>query len=630
VFSVVPWDTYFSGILPVGTNGFIVQVVDTCGTNFTYRLDGPDAIFLEEGFVPDPKYDYLVQTSEFATFARFDESKQSEGVLHCSYSLSVHATAEYEDEFETNKPLWVTIIVVMVFVFTAMVFVLYDYFVQRRQNKVLMTAQKTTAIVTSLFPKSVIKKMMEADQDLKTTQISGKDKLKSFFDGTHSGDDSRDAPNNSGDGAAGVIFKTKPIADFFPETTIMFGDIVGESIPWLIDLFSVRSSGVTRLHTFDFDLLLKGFTAWSSTREPSQVFTLLETIYHEFDQIAKSRRVFKVETVGDCYVAVAGLPDPRKDHAMIMARFARECLSTLSRLLRELEVSLGPDTADLAMRIGLHSGPVTAGVLRGDRARFQLFGDTMNMASRMESTGTPNRIQVSAAFAEHIKKANRSHWINPREDLVNVKGKGSLQTYWLEFKGDNMVRMDETGSTSFSEEESQDFTDRSSTYEDNEFRTQVNELVGGIEKGDGRLSQKAERLVDWNVDLLTTILKQIVAQRESTGAVPDSDQRLTQIENEAKDVPLDEVQEIIALPDYRRGRQCDPERIRIDAKVVEQLHIFILKIARMYHHNRKWMAVGVDIWISSFLDFSPFLISNKCAHCHFVAAAFHNFEVRAR
>lgn len=73
------------------------------------------------------------------------------------------------------------------------------------------------------------------------------------------------------------IFKTKPIADLFPETTIMFADLVG-------------------------------FTAWSSTREPAQVFTLLETIYHAFDDIARRRRVFKVETVGDCYVAVSGLP----------------------------------------------------------------------------------------------------------------------------------------------------------------------------------------------------------------------------------------------------------------------------------------------------------------------------------
>jgi class 3 adenylate cyclase len=90
--------------------------------------------------------------------------------------------------------------------------------------------------------------------------------------------------------AEAQAFDTKPIADLFPHTTVMFG--------------------------------IFGFTAWSSVREPSQVFTLLETVYHAFDEIAK-RRVFKVETIGDCYVAVCGLPDPRKDHAVVMARFAR-------------------------------------------------------------------------------------------------------------------------------------------------------------------------------------------------------------------------------------------------------------------------------------------------------------------
>ena len=127
------------------------------------------------------------------------------------------------------------------------------------------------------------------------------------------------------------------------------------------------------------------------------------------DAIAKRRRVFKVETVGDCYVAACGLPDPRKDHAgkcdldesnmlqfltmllsylfrrpfvhciVAMARFARDCMVKTNELTRALECTLGPDTADLAMRIGLHSGPVTAGVLRGDNARFQLFGDTVSL-----------------------------------------------------------------------------------------------------------------------------------------------------------------------------------------------------------------------------------------------------------
>ena len=77
----------------------------------------------------------------------------------------------------------------------------------------------------------------------------------------------------------------------------------------------------------------------------------------------------------DCYVAVAGLPEKRDDHAVVMARFSRDIRQKMNDLTKQLELSLGPDTGDLSLRIGLHSGPVTAGVLRGEKTRFQLFGD---------------------------------------------------------------------------------------------------------------------------------------------------------------------------------------------------------------------------------------------------------------
>jgi class 3 adenylate cyclase len=154
---------------------------------------------------------------------------------------------------------------------------------------------------------------------------------------------------------------------------------------------------------------IAGFTAWSSVREPSQIFILLETLYAAFDAIAKRRRIFKVETIGDCYVAVSGLPEPRADHALVMSKFANDIMTVMRKLTRDLETSLGPDTGDLALRIGLHSGPVTAGVLRGERARFQLFGDTMNTAARIEQTGIKNRIQVSQATADCLAAGGKRY-----------------------------------------------------------------------------------------------------------------------------------------------------------------------------------------------------------------------------
>ena len=112
------------------------------------------------------------------------------------------------------------------------------------------------------------------------------------------------------------------------------------------------------------------------------MFRLLETVYRAFDLEGAKAGVFKVETVGDSYVAVTGLPDAREDHAVVIAKYAIKCLLKFNVLAKRLEPSLGPGTASLGMRFGLHSGPVTAGVLRGEKSRFQLFGDTINVVSK--------------------------------------------------------------------------------------------------------------------------------------------------------------------------------------------------------------------------------------------------------
>lgn len=166
---------------------------------------------------------------------------------------------------------------------------------------------------------------------------------------------------------------------------------------------------------------------------------LLESIYGAFDNIAHRHGVFKVETVGGCYVAVAGLPEPKDDHVLAVAKFARDCLHKMKELTPKLEAILGPDTTDLELRVGINSGQVTAGVLRGERSLFQLFGDCVNTAARMKTTSKRSHIQISSQTACLLMKQGRASWVKARGEGVAANGKGKMQTLWLRPRGESAL-----------------------------------------------------------------------------------------------------------------------------------------------------------------------------------------------
>lgn len=179
----------------------------------------------------------------------------------------------------------------------------------------------------------------------------------------------------------------KRIAERYPETTILFADLVG-------------------------------FTPWAAQTDPAHVVDFLDSLFSRFDELAAANGVEKIKTIGDSYMAVAGAPAARPDHALAAISFARALLAAVDDVRRESDVLL-------ELRVGLASGPVVAGVIGRQRILFDLWGDTVNMASRMESSGVPGRIHV----AQSTHDLAQDTYSFERRELVDVKGIGRVTTY---------------------------------------------------------------------------------------------------------------------------------------------------------------------------------------------------------
>ena len=162
------------------------------------------------------------------------------------------------------------------------------------------------------------------------------------------------------------------------------------------------------------------FTPRSEQLSPAQVVGLLDDLFSHFDVLAERYGLEKIKTIGDCYMVAAGVPTPRPDHARALALMALDMLA-----------AMGPGGAmgdlEMELRIGINSGPVVAGVIGRKRFLYDLWGDAVNTASRMESHGTAGRIQITRATFELLKDEFECEPRGP----VTIKGKGEIETWYL-------------------------------------------------------------------------------------------------------------------------------------------------------------------------------------------------------
>ncbi|EGD72124.1 TKL/DICTY4 protein kinase [Salpingoeca rosetta] len=170
-----------------------------------------------------------------------------------------------------------------------------------------------------------------------------------------------------------------------------------------------------------------GFTNISGTLAPEKVMNMLDRLYTKLDALADEMELFKVETIGDAYMAVTNLLKEQKDHAARIGRFAVAAIKAANTtLINEDE----PDLGCVNIRVGFHAGPVVANVVGTKNPRYCLFGDTVNTASRMESNSEKNRIHMSEAAAELVSQQAPDMLLEPRK-AMHIKGKGKMQTYFL-------------------------------------------------------------------------------------------------------------------------------------------------------------------------------------------------------
>jgi adenylate cyclase len=165
---------------------------------------------------------------------------------------------------------------------------------------------------------------------------------------------------------------------------------------------------------------LVGFTRMSQGMSAGQLVEVLHELFSEFDQLVARMGLEKIKTIGDCYMLVGGLPEARNDHAAAVVETGLDMVAAMDRFNQSRNT-------ELKMRIGIHSGPVVAGVIGKHKFTYDIWGNTVNVASRMESSGSPGRVHISAQTADLLGPS----FVLESRGLVEAKGLGEVATFFV-------------------------------------------------------------------------------------------------------------------------------------------------------------------------------------------------------
>lgn len=273
------WRALVKGILRPGSNGIVAVFTNPCTDSFTYQIMGPNATYLGVGDKHDMRYDNLGIHSKLIELQSFSiDGSSYTGIPFDEEFCSITLHLYPSDEMKS------------------------DYTTGNPINStvavVAIFAFASVAFCFYVYRMERRRQLVLRSAETHSTTIVSSQNPDNAKERLHSFHRDDKAEENA-------------TAEMYPDTTVLIADIAG-------------------------------FDSWSSSRQPTQVFHLLETLYGAFDEIAKKRGVSKVETIGDSYVTVVGLPTPRKQHAVVMAKFAKDCRDKMIELTLELEKTLGP------------------------------------------------------------------------------------------------------------------------------------------------------------------------------------------------------------------------------------------------------------------------------------------------